>query len=608
MIYISDDGLRSQGLRSSHDSIQFYFDSQTAVTQNHHPPSAVPSPPYQKPFIPPPSPAQRRMLKDYRTVMHSCLRARAWDQVLYLWSELTAQQSRHAPRLKPCAATYALVLRACGALGCWTAARDLVTEMRSAGGELAPGTAHYALAACAAAVADDEIDEASSGREWGEAGERRGSDGRGNGVEEGEEAGGTASRYVGSRGVSSVRDTRLRGLLAEMVADGVAPGWELYAAVCWARSQQKRWSRASLGVLELMDEVGLGDASVEFLVFAGGDSGHGAAAVTLGHRRAKMRSEGVQNLYARLLAAAGKVPHATVEGQEPGYAVRRVLIDANERLGSAGPQVYAAAARAFARARDWQGARDSALRLLSFERSSLEAIANTASAVSDAISAAVGACARAGELDEAESLVNLARNVATDSVPVAIDGGEGDHVRSDLEGFAKPDGAEPGAGLDRKACLELAKAYERIGRLGDAEALRLHLRGALAARFGVETVGAGESPPVAGAGRRRFDGKELRRSLSNYADSHGGGKEEVERLVPNGAYEDSGGHADDEDSFLDWIGTDGAYGGGIITPMATDVEDEWWEDEAGGVVGSRPREGRAAGGRHEVLVRELEGL
>lgn len=493
------------------------------------------------------------MLKDYRTVMHACLRARAWEEVLYLWCDLTAQIPTHAPLTKPCAATYALALRACGALGRWTFARELLNEMRVAGGELAPGVAHYAFAACAAAVADDEAEEASTEWEWG----------------------GEAEEEQKNRsGDFPTRDTRLRGLLLEMSVNGFTPGWELYSAVCWARSQKKRWRNASLGVLELMREVGLSDSSgsEDSYGFAEGESGHVAAAAAIPSLGQKLRSEGVRSLYSRLLAAAGKVPYgALVGGEEPGDVVRQVLADAEERLastGGAGPKIFAAAARAFARARDWQGARDSALRVVSRNVDSLEVVDEAVSAATVAISAAVGACACAGELDEAEALLDLARDFNPDKT---------------------------GIGLDRRACLKLAKSFELAGRLGDAEALRLNLRGELTAKFGVEAVDGEFDDGVGDSERRRLIGEGWT-PLANHDEEEGG-------MGPNGAHLDSMEHVEDEVSFLNWIGSDRIYGKKESKDTVMDVEEEWWEGEKEGGGG-----GARSNRRQGAFIRKHEGL
>lgn len=492
--------------------------------------------------------------------MHACLRARAWEEVLCLWCDLTAQIPTHAPLTKPCAATYALALRACGALGRWTFAEELLNEMRIAGGELAPGVAHYAFAACAAAVADDEAKEASTEWEWGEEAEEEQTNRSGN---------------------FSTRDTRLRGLLLDMSVNGFTPGWELYSAVCWARSQKKRWRNASFGVLELMREVGLSDSSgsEDAYGFAEGESGHVAAAAAIPSHRYKLRLEGVRNMYARLLAAAGKVPYgALVGGEEPGDVVRQVLADAEERLastGGAGPKIFAAAARAFARARDWQGARDSALRVVSHNVGSMEVADEIISAATVAVSAAVGACACAGELDEAEALLDLARDV--------------------VEGFTIFNPDKTGIGLDRRACLKLAKSYELAGRLGDAEALRLNLRGELTAKFGVEAVVDGEFDDGVGDSQRRRLIGEGWPPLANH-------DEEEEEVEPNGAHLDSMEHMEDEASFLNWIGSDRIYGEKESRDMVISVEEEWWGEKEGGGGGARSDR------RQGAFSRKLKGL
>lgn len=479
--------------------------------------------------------------------MHACLRSGAWADALSVWLELRARPDKPAP----CIRTYATALRACGALGLWTTARDLLSEMRAAGGELLPGARHYAFAVSAATVADDEAfdeDAALSGRGWGD----------GDGSEDVTTTAAAAAvvdvlEGEGDGGVeATVGGSALRFVLSDMAAGGEKLGWEAYAAVCWARSQRKQWHRASLGVLELIGEYGLGDDAA-----FGPPSSDGQQQQ---QQDQQQRAEGVRGLYCRLLAAAGKVK-SFVRGEGEGgseaarRAVRQVLADAEERLeslpGGPGPQVLAAAAVAFARAGDWEGARDIAVRfsprsVKNAAARDLEGRSNkgggggahvvrssksidSAAAATFAISAAVTACARAGELGEAEALAELAGAVASADVAVCTgaattatdgnaerssresDGGRGpcssceDAGVSSYPAAADCDGdGENMLGLDQKAGLALAVAYERAGRLSDAEALRSRLQGRLASCLGLE-----EAAGVEG-GRRRDLGKEGR--------------------------------------------------------------------------------------------------
>eukprot|EP00903_Cladosiphon_okamuranus_P012196 g11439.t1 len=506
---------------------------------------------------------QRRMLKDYRTVMHACLRAGAWEEALSVWSDLRKQPG--GPR--PCVRTYATALRACGALGLWATARELLSEMRAAGGDLSPQARHYAFAVSAAAVADDRtLDEetAFSGRGWG--------DDRADTLAGGAEGG------VGG-------DTALRFVLSEMVAGGAKLGWQAYAAVCWARSQRKHWHRASLGVLELIREGGLeGDAS----------------SPAVDHQQ---RAEGMRGLYGRLLAAAGKIP-----GREsnPGrgaaaQAVGQVLADAEERLaslpGGPGPHVIATAGVAFARAGDWESARDVALRLscdarggengtLDFDdtrsgtieshvgreqpaasRASVDDAASTAASAA-AAGAAVTACSRAGELEEAEALTER-------------------------------------LGFGHESGLALAAAYERAGRFSDAEALRSRLQGRMAT-----SLGLGEAGSVVDEGDRTREGGEEERegtaagaAVPSRLPNVGGVRDPVMISVLDDQ-EDGAGldrnaarSADNQyDLFLQWMAT----GEEEEEHLEEDEEDEeddggyWFADEFGGpavgnggVVGSR---------------------
>lgn len=537
--------------------------------------------------------------------MHACLRAGAWDEALSVWSELRARPDR--PR--PCARTYATALRACGALGLWTAALELLSEMTAAGGDLSPEARHYAFAVSAAAVADDRAsdeDTALSGRGWGDGGE-----GRVGGDEEGAEGGGAGGELGDGGG-----DTALRVVLSEMAAGGARLGWEAYAAVCWARSQQKHWHRASLGVLELIGECGLEED---------------ASAPAIDQQQQQQRAEGMRSLYGRLLTAAGKIPGCV--GEEPrkgaaAHAVRQILADAEERLaalpGGPGPHVIAAAAVGFARAGDWESARDVALRfspssrdeeeedhaadidvagagagsggggngeLLSSSSSAFRrGAADATSATASAAGAAIAACARAGELEEAEALAEE-------------------------------------LGFGQEAGLALATAYERAGRPYDAEALRSRLQGRAAISLGLDEA----------------DGVEGRSSGSGQDDDAGRQEEQPERVdVPAGLLPNVGGPSGLMASALDdgRTGLDDGLGGGadhqydlFLQWMATGEEDEeevedadagvdagagaggaWSGDELwgpaaedGGMVGSRAGAPVERGSEEGLTIRELEG-
>lgn len=514
---------------------------------------------------------QRRMLKDYRTVMHACLRAGAWDEALSVWSDLRAQPG--GPR--PCIRTYATALRACGALGLWTTARDLLSEMRTAGGDLSPEPRHYAFAVSAAAVADDRASDeemALSGRGWG--------DGRA------ESPGGDED---GAGGGDGGGDTALRFVLSEMSAGGAKLGWEAHAAVCWARSQRKHWHRASLGVLELIRECGL-----ELEVSS-----------PTADRQPQRAAEGMRSLYGRLLAAAGKIPggggSAAGGGGEAARAVRQIVADAEERLaslpGGPGPHVIAAAGVAFARAGDWESARDAALRLASAHGENIAADDRVDDTVGSsgryggvsafrrsveeagaaAASAAVAACARAGELEEAETLAEL--------------------------------------DFGQKAGLALAAAYERAGRFSDAEALRLRLQGRLASSLGLDEAGG----VVEGRGRREGgQGREWAAVAPARLPNVGGRSSpavmpalgEEGRAGADDVVDGSG--ADDQyDLFLQWMETgeedvedvEEAHDGGV-----------WPAEEGGGataeirgVTGSGAGTPIERGSEEGLTIRELEG-
>ncbi|CAN0470716.1 unnamed protein product, partial [Laminaria digitata] len=127
-----------------------------------------------------------------------------------------------------------------------------------------------------------------------------------------------------------------------------------------------------------------------------------------------------------------------------------------------------------------------------------------------AISAAVAACAHAGELDEAEALVEFAKDFtvasAAASAAAAI-GGDGDSVGGgvvdtgdgiDRSGTPPTPASQEGTreyntwfGLDEKSCLALARAYEKADRLADAEGLRVRLQRRFADSLGLERGSGG---------------------------------------------------------------------------------------------------------------------
>lgn len=557
------------------------------------------------------------MVKDYRSVMHACLRSGAWEQALALWFELRAQPDGPSP----CSATYAVALRACGAMGRWTTARDLLAEMRVAGDDLAPGTRHYALTACAAAVADDQaFDEEAAfiGHGWGGGVQREGIGGgeEREEAEDGGEGGRETARRRSVRDVSK-RDSALRFLLSEMAADGISLGWEVYAAVCWARSQRRQWRRASLGVLELMGEWGLRDSGNP--IGGGGGSARSKAAAGMAGCRPQQRVEGIRGLYIRLLSAAGKTPGVPVgardSGPGEGYAVRQVLANADERLasvGGAGPQVLVAAARAFERAGDWEGARDIAVGFASREGSSVAdggggrgkiSVRNSGFAAV-AINAAVGACARAGEVGEAEALADLAREVAASTEDGVVE--DGDSLL-DVEGVGTPETARLGAGLDRKACLALTRAYERVGRFSDAEGVRLGLQRRLATGLGLEAADGAEGEGKRATGlpniARRFGSVPPQLGAQGLRASTNDGEEEGEEVEADEAYLHAVGGTDEYDLFLEWM----AVGDGDVGEEAEDEEEGGaWEEPRVGVAAG-PLAGTTGAGWRGLTTRELEG-
>ncbi|CAN0085446.1 unnamed protein product [Ectocarpus sp. 4 AP-2014] len=536
--------------------------------------------------MPDPSPHwQRRMFKDHRLVMHACLRAGAWDKALSVWSDLRSIVEGPIP----CGRTYTAALRACGPLGLWATARDLLSEMRDGaegdGLSLLPEARHYAFAVSAATVADDiSSDEEATLRGrggWGASGSDvvvGGDGGRGNAA--------------------------LRSVLSDMAATrggGVEIGWETYAAVCWARSQRKQWHRASLGVLELMGEHGFGDGA-------------------LGTEEA---AEGMRGLYGRLLAAASKIPRfamgagGTQSAAPARNAIRQVLLNAEERLasvpGGAGPQVLAAAATAFARAGDWEGARDMAVRFdprvgvptaggASSGTGEPSAVRRRRTADAAAVvSVAVAATARAGELVEAEALAELARVIATTAeVSASSSGGGatggGSRSRgSDGEEARVSCGTERSnnpLGFDDSAGVALADAYERAGRLSDAEGLRSRLQGRMASSLGLEEAAGVEGGAAAAAVPRlpSVGGHSRRR--------HPPAEGDESTWPPD---EEAGGDDDQYDLFLEWMATD--------EEEEEEEGDKWlgdddkFDDDDDVLVAGPPHESDEEG----LTIRELEG-
>lgn len=607
------------------------------------------------------------MLKDYRTVMHACLSAGAWAEALSVWWELRAR--RDGPT--PCVRTYALALRACGALGLWTTARDLLSEMRAGGGELLPGARHYAFAISAAAVADDQaLDEeaALSGRGWGDGGSAEDTAAAALVVKDGdrveEEMGGGGGCGGGvsgdGRGAAAAGDMALRFVLSDMATGGEKLGWEAYAAVCWARSQRKQWHRASLGVLELIGEYGLGDDDDDAALGAPSSDNQ------------QQRAQGVRGLYCRLLAAAGKIKYFVRGGGGEGSeaarrAVRQVVADAEERLaslpGGPGPQVLAAAAVAFARAGDWEGARDVAVRFSprsvknaaardveggsGEDSGGKDAVRNNkapddAAAATVAISAAVTACARAGELGEAEALAELAGVVASADVAAGrgaataftdgnvenssreSDGGRGPSSSGEDETDACGDrDGRNLLGLDQKAGLALAVAYERAGRLTDAEALRSRLQGRLASCLGLEEAagveGGRRRDPLkdgggvvadadAGAGAvpvlPNVGGKNVFTAALGLGEEDDG-EDLVADTAPTTAFrgvEGEGGTNKQYDLFLQWMET-----GEDDIVVDDDAAGVWLSDELGASLAAGPRAGSDVQWEEGLTIRELEG-
>lgn len=531
---------------------------------------------------------QRRLLKDHRTVMHACLRAGAWAEALSVWSDLRARPGGR----RPCVRTYATALRACGALGLWTTARELLSEMRTAGGDLSPDARHYAFAVSAAAVADDRtFDEetARSGRGWGDG--RVDTLGRG---EEGAEGGGGDGESRGGEG-----DTALRFVLSEMAAGGAKLGWEAYAAVCWARSQRKHWHRASLGVLELIRECGLED-----------DSGSPAVGQ---QQQQQQRDEGMRSLYGRLLAAAGKIPGGGAAAQ----AVRQVLADAEERLvslpGGPGPRVIAAAGVAFARAGDWESARDVALRLSPSPSSSSSASDGRGGENHDAGDHASG-ITTGGSGGSGEEQLSASRTGADDASSAASAAAVVACARA--EELEEAEALAERLGFGHKAGLALAAAYERAGRFSDAETLRSRLQGRMATSLGLEAGGVAIEGGSLEGGREEREGAAAAPVLARLPNVGGRrtvaipssvlGEEEEEEDLDDGVP----GAEDQYELFLQWM----------ATGEEEEVEDEdeggvWSAEVLGGpatenkgVVGSRAGGAPAERGSEEGLtIRELEG-
>ncbi|CAM9411901.1 unnamed protein product [Ectocarpus sp. 6 AP-2014] len=546
--------------------------------------------------MPDPSPHwQRRMFKDHRSVMHACLRAGAWDKALSVWSDLRSIVEGPVP----CGRTYTAALRACGPLGLWATARDLLSEMRDGaeGAEgdgllLLPEARHYAFAVSAATVADDisSDEEATlSGRGgWG---------------------GGGSDAVVDGDGSSG--STALRSVLSDMAAatgGGVEIGWETYAAVCWARSQRKQWHRASLGVLELMGEHGFGDGA-------------------LGTEEA---AEGMRSLYRRLLAAASKIPRfatgagGTQSAAPARNATRQVLLDAEERLasvpGGAGPQVLAAAATAFARAGDWEGARDIAVRfdprvggptVGGASSGTGEPSAVRRRRIADAaavVSVAVAATARAEELVEAEALAELARVIATTAeVSASTSGGGatggGSRSRgSDGEEARVSRGTERSnnpLGFDHRAGVALADAYERAGRLSDAEGLRSRLQGRMASSLGLEEAAGVEGGVAAAAAAAAAAAVPRLPSVGGHSRRRRPPAEGDEPMWPPD--EEAGVDDEQYDLFLQWMAT-----GEEEDEEEEEGEGDTWlgdDDDDDVLVAGPPRESDEEG----LTIRELEG-
>ena len=233
-----------------------------------------------------------------------------------------------------------------------------------------------------------------------------------------------------------------------------------------------------------------------------------------------------------------------------------------------------------------------------------------------AISAAIAACAHAGELGEAEALVDFARAFAEDCVvadPAAID----DDVDSNV-GAGAPEGTGGSTwfGLDEKSCLALARAYEKAGRLADAEGLRVRLQRLLADSLGLERGpggAGGKEGALPSVGRRvRVDngchpegeGGRRRRGLGEGEDR--GEEEERDGELEEGekAYRHAVDVSDEYDLFLEWMAVD-------------EVEEEAGEERGGALWDAESEGGGGAGALPglpavermgwDVTIRELEG-
>lgn len=438
-------------------------------------------------------------MNDYRRVMHASIRDGAWEIALALWFEFRNREDSSTPS----SSLYAAALRACGGLGRWETAHAILGEMRAAGDGHAPQERHYSLAAGAAAVADELAAEsfhvgalpAASGSESG-------------------------------RNVPSGAGSALSTLLDEMSAEGVHLGWETYAEVCWGRVQHGQWHRASDGVLELMREhgVALVDAdgfsrarpalssllcAVNVYAYPNKEPSRTSRSTPgLGGQSKPPHPDGIRGLYCRLLTAASQIrmKHMRDLYEAAREVIRDILADAEQRLapvGGVGPQLLAVAACSFYRAADWKGAREIALRLVAergrcaaaHEEDANDLVAADVSwAMETALGAAVAACARFGQLEEAESLADHARAVAAEAIPPISPDGEIDTAGS----WPSPEGGEHhapllapvldlalGSGLNVAGCVALADAYERAGRVSNAEMLRQRLKWGVAANLGV---------------------------------------------------------------------------------------------------------------------------
>lgn len=161
-------------------------------------------------------------------------------------------------------------------------------------------------------------------------------------------------------------------------------------------------------------------------------------------------------------------------------------------------------------------------------------------------------------------------------------------------------------GLDEKSCLALARAYERSGRLADAEGLRARLQRRFADSLGLQRTSGGDAggeegelPSVGGRvrmGRRRYSDK---------GEGDGGEEKERDEQLEAGerAYRHAVGGSDEYGLFLEWMaagegeeaGGEGVRGG----------EGLWADESEGGGAGAVP--GAPAGEGWDVTVRELEG-